>query len=175
MRAPSHEAYQSKSGPARAEGDFALSADDLDKEQIEQLHAATLQVSGNCFELKKLCATVLIAAATLLVTLSQKELDHALFVGGLIVVVVFWTADAQSYYVQAKLRARMKDLQKARAQRLTQLKNYSAEGVGLPIEDQPNLRLRVLHSFFNASMLYYFLITLVLSLAWTAYDLRWIR
>lgn len=26
--------------------------DELDKEQIEQLHAATLQISGNCFELK---------------------------------------------------------------------------------------------------------------------------
>ena len=31
--------------------------DSLDKEQIDQLHAVTLQVSSNCFELKKLCAT----------------------------------------------------------------------------------------------------------------------
>ena len=96
--------------PLTDKAEVELSADDLDKEQIEQLHAATLQVSGNCFELKKLCATVLVAAGTLIVTLNRTKLDHALFIGGLVVAFVFWTADAQSYYIQAKLRTRMKNI-----------------------------------------------------------------
>jgi hypothetical protein len=91
--------------------DDAPEPDDLDKEQIEQLHAVTLQVSSNCFELKKLCTTVLIAAGTLIVTLTRRELDDALLVAGLVVVLVFWAADAQSYFIQAKLRSRMKELQ----------------------------------------------------------------
>lgn len=173
--APSRESHQAAFDRSRGEQGAELSADDLDKEQIEQLHAATLQVSGNCFELKKLCATVLVAAGTLIVTLSHKGLDHALFVGGLIVVMVFWTADAQSYYIQAKLRARMKVLQQSRARRLTELPMYPAEGVGLPVEDQPDLTRRVLHAFVNASMLYYLLIAAVVSLVWAAYGRGLIR
>ncbi|KAA1425002.1 hypothetical protein FE697_003660 [Mumia zhuanghuii] len=152
-----------------------LTADALDKEQIDQLHAATLQVSGNCFELKKLCATVLVAAGTLIATLSDRELDQALFVGGLVVVLVFWTADAQSYYIQAKLRGRMKELQQTRARRIADLHGYVADGVGIPINLPPARWRRIRHAFFNASMLYYFLVAGVLMSAWVAYGRGLIR
>lgn len=153
----------------------AATADGLDKEQIDQLHAATLQVSGNCFELKKLCATVLIAAGTLIVTLSNRELDHALFVGGLVVVLLFWAADAQSYYIQAKLRARMKELQQIRIRRLGDLGGYAVDGVGLPIHVQAARWRRIFEAFVNASMLYYFLIGAVLISVWVAYGRGLIR
>lgn len=142
---------------------------DIGQEQIDQLHAATLQVSGNCFELKKLCATVLVAAGTLIALLSDRDLDHAIFVGGLVVVLVFWTADAQSYYIQVKLRARMKDLLQVRTGRVSDLSKYVAEGVGLPVGTQRGRCRRVVHAFFNASMLYYFLVATVVSAAWVAY------
>lgn len=141
----------------------------MDQQQIDQLHAATLQVSGNCFELKKLCATVLVAAGTLIATLSDRELDHALFVGGLVIVAVFWTADAQSYFIQAKLRSRMRDLQRVRVQRIAELGPYGVDGVGLPINVDSVKWRRVIHSFFNASMLYYLLIAVVVASAWVAY------
>ncbi|GAB3791328.1 hypothetical protein [Nocardioides ungokensis] len=146
-----------------------ISADALDKEQIDQLHAATLQVSGNCFELKKLCATVLIAAGTLIVTLSDRDLNQALFVGGLVVVLVFWTADAQSYYIQAKLRARMKELQLVRIGRVNGLATYDADGVGLPIDVAPARGHRIIHAFVNASMLYYALVALAILGTWLTY------
>ena len=149
--------------------DDAPEPDDLDKEQIEQLHAVTLQVSSNCFELKKLCTTVLIAAGTLIVTLTRREVDDALFVAGLVVVLLFWAADAQSYFIQAKLRSRMKELQGSRIRRFQELKGYDTAGVGLPIVTQQSRLRRVFHSFFNASMLYYFLIAAVLSAAWLMY------
>lgn len=154
--------------PGEPAGDV-LDADDLDKEQIDQLHAVTLQVSSNCFELKKLCATVLVAAGTLVVTLTRRQLDSALFIAGLVVVLLFWVADTQSYYIQAKLRNRMKELQQARARRFRALRGYAAEGVGIPIETPPTQVRRVIQAFFNASMLYYFLIVTVLSAAWAMY------
>lgn len=167
------EAETANTAPAREQA--AVTAEALDKEQIDQLHAATLQVSGNCFELKKLCATVLVAAGTLIVTLSNRELDHALFVGGLGVVLVFWAADAQSYYIQAKLRARMKGLQQVRIRRVGELSGYAADGVGLPIDVQPARWRRILRAFVNASMLYYFLVAVVLMTAWLAYGRGLVR
>lgn len=158
---PSLQASVDEAGPE---------ADDLDKEQIDQLHAVTLQVSGNCFELKKLCATVLIAAGTLIVTLTDRELDDAFFVAGLVVVLIFWAADAQSYFIQAKLRSRMKELQVARVRRVQELRGYDVEGVGLPIHVQPTRARRVFRAFFNASMLYYFLIAVVLLVTWVIYE-----
>ncbi|HTW16726.1 MAG TPA: hypothetical protein VMF51_16445 [Nocardioides sp.] len=149
--------------------DPGTTADTLDKEQIDQLHAATLQVSSNCFELKKLCATVIVAAGTLIALLSNRELNQAIFVGGLVVVAVFWCADAQSYYIQVKLRARMKELLRDRVKRVPELSSYASDGVGLPVEDQPAHWHRVLHAFFNASMLYYFLVAFVVLTAWAAY------
>ncbi len=161
--------------PVPATNEAGPTAESLDKEQIEQLHAATLQVSGNCFELKKLCATVLVAAGTLIVSLSDRDLDHALFVGGLVIVLVFWTADAQSYYIQAKLRGRMKVLQRVRTRRLAELSTYGVEGVGLPIDVERSKQRRIFHAFFNASMLYYFLVAVVLLSAWVAYVTGWVR
>lgn len=157
-------------GPqASARSAWSAEADALDQQQIDQLHAATLQVSGNCFELKKLCATVLVAAGTLIATLSDRELDHALFVGGLVIVAVFWTADAQSYFIQVKLRGRMKELQQIRVQRIAELGSYGVDGVGLPIDAESAKWRRVVHSFLNASMLYYLLIAVVVASTWVAY------
>jgi hypothetical protein len=59
------------------------SADELDREQIEQLHAATLKASDSCFELKKLCATVLVPTATVVAVFTDKRLNEAVFIAGL--------------------------------------------------------------------------------------------
>jgi hypothetical protein len=150
-------------------GEGAADADALDKDQIDQLHAVTLQVSANCFELKKLCATVLIAAGTLVATFTNKHLDAALFASAVAIVGVFWAADAQSYYIQTKLRIRMKELQDRRVHRSGVLGGYDSSGVGMPVKDPPSRATLIWHSFINASMLYYLLIVGLVVVAWILY------
>jgi len=150
-----------------ADNNEGLDADSLDKEQIQQLHAATLQVSSNCFELKKLCATVLVAAATLIASFTDKHLDTSLFLAGLLVVSIFWIADSQSYFIQAKLRKRMSQIQVSRTARVSALADYDVSGVGLPAPTQDNSRrVAVVRSLFNASMLYYLLLAAMVLTGW---------
>lgn len=92
-------------------------ADDLDKEQLTQLHNATLKASDTCFELKKLCATVLVPAGTLVAVFTDKRLDAAVFIAGLLVIAAFWLADSSAYYYQRKLRSAMTPIWKRRAAR----------------------------------------------------------
>ncbi|MEU1965883.1 hypothetical protein ABZ541_19430 [Micromonospora sediminicola] len=92
-------------------------ADDLDKELIDQLHAATLKASDSCFEMKKLCATVLIPTGTLVALFSGRRLTTAVFVSGLLVIGFFWLADAVGYYYQRRLRAAMDVIWRRRAER----------------------------------------------------------
>ena len=58
---------------------------------------------------------------------------------------------------------------------MTQLKAYAAEGVGIPIEDEPKRVRRVLRAFLMRGMLYYVLIVLVVSSTWIAFTIGWIR
>ena len=83
------------------------SADELDKDLLEQLHAATLKASDSCFEIKKLCATVLVPTGTLVALFSNRRLSPAVFVSGFLVITFFWLADAVGYYYQRKLRVAM--------------------------------------------------------------------
>lgn len=100
------------------EAEDAPTADELDKELLAQLHAATLKAADSCFEIKKLCATVVIPTGTLVALLSDRRLNIAAFISTLLVVAFFWIADANGYYYQRKLRARMVAVWHDRAQRL---------------------------------------------------------
>lgn len=77
---PSDEAAAGPGG-RQAEGD--PTADELDKELLGQLHNATLKASDTCFEIKKLCATVVVPTGTLVVLLSGGRLNLAVFCGGI--------------------------------------------------------------------------------------------
>ena len=149
-----------------------LSADDLDKESTDQLHAFTLQMSGNCFELKKLCATVLVGAGTLISALAH-GVDLSIFAAGLCVTAVFWAADSQSYYLQSKARIKMRALQHSRTARHTTLKSYQADGVGLPVRAKMSNRRSIIQSFLNASMLYYLLILILILVGILAFEEGW--
>jgi hypothetical protein len=130
--------------------------DKLDETNVAQLHQAVVQFGSNCFELKKLCVTALFAAATLLATLTEKQLDTAFFVAALITVVIFWLLDAQSYYYQDKLRARMKKVSESIAQRHN-VAGY-VDGVGMPMSEKRENRVmsrRVAAALFNLSMFFY--------------------
>lgn len=133
-----------------------MTQDELDQDSITQLHDAVIEFSKSCFELKKLCATVLAVAMTLIATFTRQQLDPALFVGGAIIVAFFWMADAQSYYYQDKLRGRMKALQEGIAHR----NGLSIPGgVGMPLSSarqKSGTVRRAFRAFFNFSMSFYY-------------------
>lgn len=137
------------------------SPDALDKEQLDQLHAATLKAADSCFELKKLCATVLVPAGVLVATFSDKKLNPAVFVTGFVIIFAFWVADAFSFYYQRRLRVLMKDIWIRRAARC-------AEGYRHIQEVAPVGWFR---AAFNTSMIYYLLLALVVGVASAAYSL----
>lgn len=135
-----------------------VTADDLDNQQIEQLHAATLKAADSCFEMKKLCATVLVPAATLTTVFTDKRLNSAVFAVGLFVIIGFWTADGVGYYYQRKLRALMAVYLRRRAARCVEpyvVKEVASVG---PVR-----------ALFNESMALYLLLAMLLVLGWVLF------
>lgn len=124
-------------------------ADDLDKELLGQLHAATLKASDSCFELKKLCATVLIPTGTLVALFSERRLGPAVFVAGFLVIVFFWLADAVGYYYQRKLRVAMGAIWLRRSERCDETWTPPSTASTSPIR-----------AAFNGSMYFYLLLTI---------------
>jgi hypothetical protein len=140
--------------------------DELDKVSIEQLHRVVLQLSGNCFELKKLCATVLVSGITIVAAFTAQRLDAAHFVAASVIATFFWFLDAQSYYYQEKLRLRMKQLAEELAQRHDPAMVVDGIGVRLSRKrEQRTPRQRAWHAVFNQSMAFYWGMGAVLLLA----------
>jgi hypothetical protein len=139
-------------------------AEDLDKDLLDQLHAATLKASDSCFEIKKLCATVLIPTGTLVSVFAAKRLDLSVFVAGILVVALFWLADATSYFYQRRLRNRMSDIWERRAARCDE--DWSAN-----VPQRENIG--PLRAAFNSSMIFYAIIAspiiLVMILFWIGF------
>ena len=132
--------------------DGRVTPDELDKEQLAQLHAATLRASDSCFELKKLCATVLVPTGVLVSVFTDTKLNAAVFGAGLLVITAFWLADAVGYFYQRKLRYRMSVIWERRAARCAEGYNY----VPMPRKVGP------LRAAFNTSMLYYLILAMVM-------------
>ncbi|MFI9810934.1 hypothetical protein [Saccharothrix variisporea] len=132
--------------------------DELDKEQLDQLHAATLKASETCFELKKLCATVLVPAATLVALLSDRTLNPAVFGAGVVVVAAFWAADSVAYFYQRKLRNAMAVIWQRRARRVP---GYGHVPGVVPIT--------AARAVFNSSMVYYFVLLGLVALLFVLY------
>jgi hypothetical protein len=143
--------------------------DELDKAGIEQLHKVVLQISANCFELKKLCATVLVSVGTLIATFTARQLDYSLYIAGGLIAGIFWVLDAQSYYYQAKIRARMKEvaeeLMARRGPRLT------IAGVGMPVQANATTKgyAQARRAAFNSSMLFYLFVLALMGVLATAH------
>jgi hypothetical protein len=143
--------------------DQSPTGDDLDKDQLDQLHAATLKASDACFEMKKLCATVLVPTGTLVALLSDRILNPAVFVSALAVIIVFWMADSVAFYYQRKLRDAMVEIWTRRALRC----NYAHVPAAKP--------LRPIRALFHGSMVYYLALAIVVAIAFALYGLEVIR
>lgn len=102
--------------------------DSFDRNEIEQLHRATLGFSKQCFDLKKLCVTVEISACALAVTIfrdvyGDDKLFFALKLIALFTPLLFYSLDVCTFYYQDKLRKNMFDIEnKIRVRNAIQLK-----------------------------------------------------
>ncbi|MEV5170468.1 hypothetical protein AB0L10_05085 [Streptomyces flaveolus] len=142
-------------------------ADDLDKEQLNQLHAATLKASEACLELKKLCALILIPVGTIITSFGDKRPGPSLFVAGLMVIAAFWIADSFSYFYQRKIRGAMAVIWKRRARRCQ-------IGENPPPPVPTSGAVPVWRAAFNASMAYYAILGALFALASWAYAVGWL-
>jgi hypothetical protein len=146
---------------AGSAGAAEVTADDLDKEQLSQLHNATLKASDSCFELKKLCATVLVPTATLVAVFASQKLNAAVFWAGLLVIGAFWLADSVGYYYQRRLRMAMTPIWQRRAARCAG--GYSYAPNPLPVGP--------LKAAFNSSMLFYLILAVVVVIGYALFEL----
>lgn len=138
-------------------------SDELAWKEVDQLHEATLQISKQCFEYKKLCVGFVGAACALLVKFTDNNLDFSLFVVGVLISVGFWIADANAYYFQRKVRGIMDQ----RMNRLAQNNKLQ--------EERKITDAAWKGSFFNSSMsLYYVMISLSL-LGGISFFFEWIQ
>jgi hypothetical protein len=146
--------------PSQDANNQSANADELDREQLEQLHAVTLHISSTCFELKKLCATVLVPAGTLVAVFTRQRLNGAVFVAGLLVIASFWVADSVSFYYGRRLRIAMDEIWQRRASRCADAKIPKAAKPVTPIQ-----------SLFHTSMLFYLVLGILVSLGFGLFSL----
>ena len=147
-----------------------MTQDELDQQSITQLHTFLVEVSKNCFELKKLCATVVGSSLTLFATFTVNRMGPLFFVGGAVIVFFFWMADAQSFFYQEKIRLRMKSLQDGMLERSHA--NLIFDGVGMPISanrQSSSVSQRVWESVFNWSMAFYYGLLVIDAMSVLAY------
>lgn len=136
-----------------ATGESGPTVDDLDRELMDQLHAATLKASDLCYEMKKLCATVLAPAAAVVAVLSDKQPSVLFFAVGLLVVLAFWLADSVGFFYQRRLRNQMAEIWKRRAARCQGDEEFRVPQVSV---------VSPLRAAFDASMLYYLVMASVI-------------
>ena len=137
-------------------------ADEIDHAKADQMHTAALQISKTCFDLKKLCVSVLGACMALLVKFTENHVDHSLFAIGIILVIGFWLSDATAYFYQKSLRVAIDGQFKAIAERSGAEYALSASSPA------------VKRALFNMSMSLYFVLLSVLAGAWLGFARGWI-
>jgi len=129
--------------------------DNLNIEQIRQLHNATLNFSNQCTEIKKLYVTVIIAVITLFFNIFKENYSSINFyklisILILCISILFYLLDVCSYYYQKKLRNDMINIE-------NKIKKRHKIKVDSNSSDKSNITLK---SFFNSSMLIYYIIFL---------------
>jgi hypothetical protein len=128
----------------------------LKLKEIDQLASAILQFSKNTLATKKICASLLVGLAALILKLTDNNLDLSVYISSFITLLIFWVIDSNSYYYQRKLRIRMSEI-------VNELKENKLiiNGFGMPLEKKevPSWW----KAFFNGSQLFYLLSTIVVT------------
>ncbi|WP_421167481.1 hypothetical protein [Aeromonas dhakensis] len=122
-------------------------ADEMDWVEVDQLHEATLKISQNCFEFKKLCVAVIGIAAVALGKLTSDTLDPSYFVVPFLIAFGFWIADFTAYYYQRVTRNRMN----TRLQAIASRNQISTDNIS-------TINVSWGNAMFNLSMSLYFVL-----------------
>jgi hypothetical protein len=143
-----------------------------------RLHELLLHVSGTCFEIKKICATVLVASATLIISFSDGNFGSSLYLGALALVGIFWSLDALSYKLQVRIRTRLDTIALRRIDRVLPPipPENRVDYLALPLSPKrTELEGRMLRAFFNQSMAFYLILlaAILLLLALTYKSTIW--
>lgn len=117
--------------------------------KYEQLHNATLNFSKTCFELKKLCVTIIMGIITISISLNEDIPELVLMCIIATITILFYILDVFTYYYQDSLRSKMFFLEKT----FKDTNNLPQEAGNNKHEKRRKLR-----SLFNWSMLIYLLI-----------------
>ena len=140
-----------------SEEETKTASDNIDWKIVDQLHDATLRISNDCFEYKKLCVAVVAGVIALMVRFgSEDNLQFVFAVCGL-VCIGFWFSDATAYFYQRSLRKKM-----------TEKINSIAARNGAPVEprlENPTMAV----AFFNRSMALYVVLLFVIGLLWLVF------
>lgn len=134
--------------------------DELEWAEVEQLHAATIEISKNCFEYKKLCVSLLGVGAALLIKFSDNPASHLSFVIALVLCLGFWLADSTAFYYQRSVR----NVMSVKFNSIAERNNVGEYKRSL---GKPSVR----SSLFNGSMTLYYSLVLVILSGWFWYGL----
>lgn len=129
--------------------------DELNWIEVDQLHAATIEISKNCFEYKKLCVSLLGVGAALLIKFGTEPFAKINFAVALMICIGFWVADSTAYYYQRSLRNTMNQKMMMIAKR-NDIQDY----------DIKNLESSKIGALFNGSMILYFLLVVIIGFGW---------
>ncbi len=137
--------------------------DEIAWANIDQLHAATLQISQSCFEYKKLCVGFLAAAMTVIIKFTENSIDHSLFLIPISIVFGFWLADSTAYFFQRATRKKM-ETEMSKIESRNQIEN----------ENKPYTSVSKFEALFNGSMTLYYVLFLISLIWWISFECGWI-
>lgn len=148
-----------------------LKDEDLKLKEIDQLHAATIEFSKKCFEIKKVFATIFVALSTFLIKFNGNKINYKTFLILTLIIIFFWVIDAESYYYQEKLRRSMREIMnEIRSARNLRI----SDGVGIPLSEERKENNMLFRSFINSSQLMYIvLISVILLFGIIFYIFKW--
>lgn len=124
--------------------------------ELKQLGDAVARLSGNCFQTKRLCITVVVSSLALLKAIPQKDISCCrLAFASACVSAAFWLLDGHYYELQHRIRWAMHRLA------VEKIPGYDGEGIGLPARELPSSRCALAREvLLDRSMLFYAFVVL---------------
>lgn len=131
----------------------------FEKNEIDQLHNAILEISKQCFDLKKTCITVLVAIFAIIPNIrnTSSPLDYKTLYNCISICapLFFYLTDSYCYYYQRKLRSRMENIIK-KAKYKHSIEYYYGN------TKDTTIRATVFNAMFNTSHCFYLILILLL-------------
>lgn len=126
--------------------------DEQSKITIDQLHKTVLNISSQCFEIKKICIITLTTISTLIKAFIKNPSTFEIILFCFFITILFFIVDAFMYYYQKSLRRLMiLEENKIYERHDIEKQNFRKEG------DKPD----IFYSFFNKSQTLYYILILI--------------